>query len=457
MPIDAVAASDYDPDETWSKPRLDQLKAMLEKGACMSTLKRQLSSSSRAIEARIARYNLPSPKAPPKRLSSWTPDELSELQAMRESGVDSATIQEHFGISKGNLGNVVKRYDLRRLQVYGSDRKAAREPLSWADKDQLKGLWEEGVRTSLIAETFNLSESAVRDNAKKLDAERPEWFVGQGWREDVHEWTEMELEHLKTLAKMGYCSEDIAEALGLTRDQVWYRCKVRGIKLLDPVEHSKRAAAARMSDRVDMTLRLRRAGLETDEIAERVGVKQAQVGRYLKLLEARGISFPSLRYSCGPWRPTSDELATLRQGYRLGVRPETIADVTTANTGRQICRVAREEEIRHPYFRKPHLQALRPEVLLHHIMEGTLEKHLDDVLLCYRVVSVQDITRALERYETARIRFPEIKPWPHPQIAPRATKYRAVFQRAADKEAWHNRRVMRELKAAGIDFLRIAA
>lgn len=386
----------------WEASRLGCLREGLAAGTSLAGLCRRLSASKASIECRIAWERLPDPAPPAKKEAPWDPG-------------------YHIGLAPGNISKVLASHGLEELvRTYGSKRTG---PLGFDEREQALQMNADGFPYGEIAERFGLPSRAYE-----------------------HDWTERERGQLKIMVERGMSADAIGEELGLTPDVVAERVLRSGWRFARGKYLRHERDRYKLERNLSECLALIKAKEDPGRIAHLLGVRFPQVRRYFRILRGRGHDFDLKRYKPSPWSPDEMHIPTIRAGYDLGVRAETVADTARELKAGQVKRVANQEGIAHPYWGKPWLQALRPESLMFHSHNGRLGAHLDDVLLCYPGhVGPDEVDRALRRYDEARRRFPDMRPWAHAQLEPRAERLRATLRRLEDREEAFQRQVRRAL------------
>ncbi|WP_051460560.1 hypothetical protein [Xanthobacter sp. 126] len=418
------------PGETWTAAMLRELRRGCRDGEPVTVLAARLRSSVRAISRRIERYGFEPLEDGRVKSRRLTEHEIGQFRQLRDSGVPKGVIADRLGVTQVQLNRAIRYFALGRPKVRlfrGHKVCWPGRELTEAEKREAAALYADGVATWYIAERYGRGPKFILQLMKRMNVARPPGWHDALIRRGGHIWSERERNRLSLLVEQGLGICSISEDLCLPTKTVAKELKRIGLKPRN--RRGFNASKARAEARDHRVYALHIEGLDNSVIAARLGVGGKAVAASLERSRGKGLN---VRQSdrAARWSPTDREIDLIAVGYKLGASAATIASHCTAERPGQVKDVAHAENIRHPLWRRPHLQAIRPETLLYHRISGTLDQHLDNCLLVYyRTLTWQIIEAAVSRAAEALAYFPHMRPVPFPVIDARASQLRASLAR----------------------------
>jgi hypothetical protein len=154
-------------------------------------------------------------RGPMRILQSWTPQRLTRLRQLWESGLDNEQLADAMQTTKFAIEQILKRQHMVRPNAWPPER-----------TERFKQLWaDDNLTTGEIAKAIGLDHQAsVSHRAADL---------GLPARQPKKEWTKAESERLKQLWAKGYRAKRISKLLGRTYDSVTHRVDALGLMRRD--------------------------------------------------------------------------------------------------------------------------------------------------------------------------------------------------------------------------------
>ena len=144
-------------------------------------------------------------------LQSWTPQRLTRLRQLWESGLDNEQLADAMQTTKPAITQILKRQRMVRPDAWPPER-----------TERFKQLWaDDSLTTHEVAKAIGLGHFASASHRAAA--------LGLPARQTKNGWTKAESERLKQLWAKGYRAKRISELLGRTYDSVAGHVEAMGL------------------------------------------------------------------------------------------------------------------------------------------------------------------------------------------------------------------------------------